>query len=590
MNREVKDYDLDLYLQILNKLANPIFVKDDQHVFVMVNEAFCNLFKLEPDDFIGKSDAEIFPEQEWKVFHKKDLKILNTGESDENEEDVTIPGGKKLRVVTMKSLLTSLSGKKFVLGIITDITEKTALIAKIRESRTKYKTIFNLGSDPSGLVAYPEWLTHEVNDASLDIAGLSRRNLIGKTADHIFSWVDPEEKAIYFRTLERKKVVQNMDIRLRNYKGEVLSFLASSKIMKLHDKSFLLYSMRDITDLKRTEATLKDSRMMYREMVEYSPIPMFIHRLGVILFANDAAISFSGESRDRVIGQRIQEVIRIPIAAGEDTNLDFLFNQPSHTWEARDVLLETKEGVPRNFILRNVRIKYAGDLATMTKILDIAEQGNLEQYVLNKIIEAEENERKRFAADLHDDIGPLLSTIKIHLQLLERSVESEKREEMIRMLELRINEVIQKVHQISHSISPHTIADFGLEGAVSEFCRRINNMEVYTISFEHNISGMRFPEDIELHYYRIILELLNNSMKYSQAKEMSVSLKYQNGSLRLRYYDHGQGYHLQEVLNKSATLGIKNIIHRASLMSAEIRFRRVRKRTIVLISTPVSPR
>jgi PAS domain S-box-containing protein len=581
--------ELDLYLQILNKLANPIFVKDEHHVFIMINDAFCDLFKLNPKDIVGKSDEQLFPEQEWQVFHKKDLKILHTGESDQNEEDVTIPGGRTLRVVTTKSLITSDSGERYVLGIITDITEKTALAEIIRESRKKYKTIFNMGADPSGLITYPGWILHEVNDASAEIAGLSRKNLTGKTADLIFSWADPRERQSFFTTLERRKRVQNMEIGLRNYRGEVLSFLASAKIFRLHDKPFLLYAMRDITDLKKTEATLKDSRMFYREMVEYSPIPMFIHRLGVIVFANDAAIAFSGVMRDRVMGHRIQDVIRIPIAADMDTNLEFLFSQPSHTWETKDVLLETNEGVPRHFILRNVRLKYGGDWATMTKILDITEQGNLEEYILNKIIQAEENERKRFAADLHDDIGPLLSTIKIHLQLLERSHDTRKNEEMIRILELRINEVIQKIYQISHSISPHTIVDFGLEGAVGEFCRQINDMEIYKVHFEHNIDRMRFPDDVELHFYRIILELLNNSMKYSLAREMSVSLKYQNGNLRLRYFDHGKGYDFQEVLNQTTTLGIKNIIHRASLMNAEIRFRRVRGRTIVLVSAPVMP-
>jgi PAS domain S-box-containing protein len=584
-----KDQNLNLYLQILDKLANPIFVKDSDHCFVMVNKAFCSLFALRSKSFVGKSDAEFFPEVEWKVFHEKDLIILKTGNSDKNEEDVTIPGGKKLRVVTTKSLLRGSKGEKYVLGVITDITEKTRLISRIREGKKKYQTIFNLGSDPTGLISYPEWIIQEVNGASIEIAGVSRKNLIGQSADTIFSWVDTDEKATWFRLLERRKGVQNMEIRLRNYRGEVLSFLASARMMKLQGSSFLLYSMRDITDLKNTEATLKDSRMMYREMVEYSPIPLFIHRMGVIVFANDAAVAFSGEPRDRVIGHRIQEIIRIPISANEDMNLEYLFNQPSLTWESKDVMLDTLEGGARNFILRNVRIKYGGDLATMTKILDVTEQANLEEHVLNKIIEAEEKERRRFSADLHDDIGPLLSTIKIHIQLLERLSDPAKKEEMILLLEERINEVIQKVHHISHSISPHTIADFGLVGAVSEFCRRINKMEVYHILFANNIHQMRFPSEIELHYYRIIIELLNNSIKYSNGSEMSVSLKYQNGSLRLRYFDYGRGYNLQDALQQSSALGIKNIIHRASLMNSEIRFRRVRGRTVVLISTPVAP-
>ena len=469
MKKANTQHDLDLFFQIFNTLANPIFVKNEDHRFIMVNDSFCKLFRVKREEFVGRTDDELFPEKEWKIFRKKDTKILTTGVPDENEENATIPGGKKLRVLTQKSLLVTRLGKKYVLGIVTDITEKTQLLEKVRESENKYKTIFNLGSDPAGLVLYPERLAVEVNDAFLEIGGVSRKSVIGNTASNAFKWVDTDERDTYFRHLEQEKSVRNMEIRLCNHRDEVIPFLVSAKMFRIKSQSYVLYSLRDISELKKAQATLRER----------------------------------------------------------------------------------------------------------------------EKYFINKIFEAEEKERARFAADLHDDLGPTLSTVKFHLGVLEKSKDPDKIRKGLETFETLLNEVIKKVHQISHSISPHLIGDFGLVSAVGDFCRRLNDDSVFNVGFRHNIQNLRFPKDIELHFYRIILELLNNSMKHSGSREMTIDLRYGKGYLSLRYSDGGEGYTVPEILKMSPGMGISNIIQRVSLVNGEIRFLREKGRTVVAIRTRV---
>jgi PAS domain S-box-containing protein len=435
----------------------------------MVNNSFCRLFKVKREDFVGRTDNELFPEREWKIFREKDTQILTTGIADENEENATIPGGEKLRVLTQKSLLMTGNGKKYVLGVVTDITEKTQLLARLKESENKYKTIFNLGSDPAGLFLYPERRTVEVNDAFLAMGGVSRKSLIGKTANNAFKWVDMEERDTYIRLLEREKSVQNMEIRLCNHRDEVIPFLVSARLFRIRSQSYVLISLRDISELKRAEAAVREN----------------------------------------------------------------------------------------------------------------------EKFFINKIFEAEEKERARIAADLHDDLGPTLSTVKFHLGVLEKSKDPEKIMKGLETFEILLNEVIKKVHQISHSISPHMIGDFGLESAVGDFCRRLSDDHLFHITFRHNIQNLRFPKDIELHFYRIILELLNNSMKHSGSKKMSIDLHYRNGGLSLRYSDGGKGYKVREILKKSPGMGISNIIQRVSLVNGDIRFLREKGRTVVAIRTRV---
>jgi PAS domain S-box-containing protein len=120
--------DIDLYYKIFNTLAIPIFVKDKKHRFVLVNDAFCTVFGFKREEIVGQADNKFFPKNEIRVFREEDHRILSTGEAHEIEENATTPGGVKHRVHTRKSLLQTSNGEKYVLGITTDITEKTELL------------------------------------------------------------------------------------------------------------------------------------------------------------------------------------------------------------------------------------------------------------------------------------------------------------------------------------------------------------------------------------------------------------------------------------------------------------------------------
>lgn len=117
--QESRDY-LD---KIINSIADPIFVKDKEHKFALVNDALCALVGRGREEMIGRTDYDFFPKDQVNVFWEKDEIVFETERENVNEEEITGAQGEKCTIVTRKSLYKDLNGNKFIVGIIRDVTE-----------------------------------------------------------------------------------------------------------------------------------------------------------------------------------------------------------------------------------------------------------------------------------------------------------------------------------------------------------------------------------------------------------------------------------------------------------------------------------
>jgi signal transduction histidine kinase len=228
-------------------------------------------------------------------------------------------------------------------------------------------------------------------------------------------------------------------------------------------------------------------------------------------------------------------------------------------------------------------LKYLGQDAVMTILIDITERKHLEKYVLGRVIETEEKDRKQFAADLHDDLGPTLSSIKLHLGLLEHAKTPEKFAETLGICNRQLAEAISKMRIVANNLMPRLIENFGLEAAINSFINTMQHEGVFSIHFDSNLQSRRFHMQTELHFYRIICELINNTVKHAGASLATVKLNYAKGLLNLTYTDNGKGYNIDEINSKPGGMGVGNIIQRVNLIDAKIRFMNRKGKTEVRI-------
>ena len=196
-----------------------------------------------------------------------------------------------------------------------------------------------------------------------------------------------------------------------------------------------------------------------------------------------------------------------------------------------------------------------------------------EKMFLNTIIQTEEKERKRFAKDLHDGLGPLLSTVKMSVSSLAQMKHDDISREIVENTEIVINEAIKSLKEISDNLSPHILNNFGLVRALNNFTNKINIARTIKINLESDLKDERFDNNVEVVLYRVICELINNTIKHAKAKKIDLSLAKEGDYLTIIYKDDGKGFDVGKVIEQpSGTgMGLSNIYSRINSLKGEIK-------------------
>jgi signal transduction histidine kinase len=195
----------------------------------------------------------------------------------------------------------------------------------------------------------------------------------------------------------------------------------------------------------------------------------------------------------------------------------------------------------------------------------------MENRILDTIISTEEKEREKFARNLHDELGPLLSSIKMYINSLSSGMDQQKYDFVIDQLKKILTDAITSTKELSNDLSPHVLANYGLLASIEWFIRQVGPH--IRISFETNLKEERYASSLELSVYRIIKELINNTMKHAQAGTITIRLHRVIQSLRFEYSDNGVGFPEQwHDKMEFMGMGMSNILSRCRTINAVSKF------------------
>lgn len=213
-----------------------------------------------------------------------------------------------------------------------------------------------------------------------------------------------------------------------------------------------------------------------------------------------------------------------------------------------------------------------------------------QKILLKASIHLQEEERQRIAADLHDDAGPLLATARLYLN--ENLVNQDKATQLQSIFQARqiLDDTIQLVRNISHSLMPPTLKNFGLESAVNDLFQKISGSKSINASSRFHDYKERLKPEKELIVFRVVQELINNILKHSNASFIHLTQNSYAESFVLRMHHDGRGIVQAdfEKLNKSNIgLGLKNISSRLRVAQGSIFFEKDASQTYYKITIEI---
>jgi signal transduction histidine kinase len=177
-----------------------------------------------------------------------------------------------------------------------------------------------------------------------------------------------------------------------------------------------------------------------------------------------------------------------------------------------------------------------------------------------------EAERKRIAGDLHDELGPMLSAIKLQINHLEPEDEAENA--VLEKSSKQIDNIIQRFREISYDLLPNTLVRKGFIKATHEYISKLKILHPLEIDF--NTIDFSLSSDREVNLYRVIQEIMQNTIKHARATMLNINIIKKNKSIFLQTKDDGIGFNYSEKSLEAKGVGLLSLQSRAQLLGGQL--------------------
>ncbi len=204
---------------------------------------------------------------------------------------------------------------------------------------------------------------------------------------------------------------------------------------------------------------------------------------------------------------------------------------------------------------------------------ELKHKEEMREQLLAKVIDAQEEERKRIARELHDETGQALTSLMVGLRYVEDSADTTRVREKTVELRALAAQTLDNVHRLATELRPSLLDDLGLVVAIQRYTKEYSTK--MNINVDSHISGLneqRLPPEVEITVYRVIQEALTNIAKYAEASNVSVVLRYRDSLLMAIVEDDGKGFDVNRVMASPSRkkLGLFGMYERASLIGGKL--------------------
>ena len=553
------------YVELVEQAIAGFLLRRPSGEILMVNNAYCRLTGYTRDELLKMKIQQVVSSIDAGVLERTNA--LKAGESTWTQARMLRKDGSEVYIEASTHRLANGN----LQSTVQDITERRRAEKAGAESERRYAELVDQALEgitvrkPSGEFLF-------VNDMFCRIVGYTRAELLRMNIRDV---VHPED-AETIEQVERLRSGDNLRLekRMRRKDGHVVYVAVSAR--RLQDGN-LQTTIQDISDHKRAEQAREASERRYTDLVEQAADSIWIRDAnGEMLYVNEAASRMLGYTREELLRTRSPELLH-PSDSRTASQVDRL--KPLETLRIERVMRH-KDGHPVP-VEASVRRLANGDIQVISH--DITERKRAEQrleqhaeeirLMSQRLLEAQETERRNLAREMHDEVGQALTAARINLQELEQQTSSSPFATRVAQASGVIANLLQQVRQLSLSLHPSVLDDLGLAAALRWCVRERVGRSGLKVTLQVPEDLPRFAEVTEITLFRVFQEALSNVMKHAEARDMTVTIALEGGRLTLMIRDDGKGFSPEAARKHAlsgASLGLIGMQERVRLAGGEI--------------------
>jgi PAS domain S-box-containing protein len=470
-------------------------------------------------------------------------------------------------------------------------------VARVSEDR--FRALFEKSWDgvvllsSEGSVAY-------ASPAITRIAGYEVIEYLGRSA---LEFVHPDDKGsvlrFFVKLYAQDDLYDTVQYRYRHKDGS-WRWIECRATNLLSDPSVnaVVCNYRDITETREAGQALIKSEERFRALIEQSWDGVLLLTLsGEILYASPSTFRILGHKGDELIihnafalmhpddvpeiSQRFQDLLTRP---DETMTAIFRYQHKDGSWRWLECtgtnLLENPSVEALVINYRDISERRANEEAlrqahndlerrVAERTSELSETNASLQRLSRRLVEVQEHERRSIARELHDEVGQILTGLKITLELI-KNLPPEAIDEALDQAQRQVNELVARVRDISLDLRPAMLDDLGLLPALIWLIDRYSSQTKVRVSFKHSGIEGRYAPELETAIYRIVQEALTNVARHSRIGEATVMLWTTDEKIYAQIEDQGVGFKPESVLASVSSSGLTGMRERASLLDGKL--------------------